>query len=231
MLNDLEINSNLREIGNEDSQVRESVLNYWHQNREQNNFTVEQYKYLLSESLKKINDFEKSILVRSYSLLLVDCILQADLEKDILSNDERIDIVKKLIKYMKAEHDFRGFDPKYGWIHTLAHLSDCIYTLSKIIPDNYCDLLINYLQLIDTAKCKYYHLEDERIARALAEVPESYQDQVNIWITTRANYLEKKELDLNNYLYQVSKYRLIYKALLRYETYTSQILGQLNSFY
>lgn len=231
MVNNIEINSNLQKIGNRDSQVRESVFNYWHQNREQNNFTNEQYKHLLSESLKNINDFEKCILVRSYSLLLLDCILQVDLEKDILSNEERTDVVINLTKYMEAEHDFRGFDPKCGWIHALAHLSDCIYTLSKIIPDNYSDLILNYLQLVDTANCKYYHLEDERIARALDVVPDNYQDQVNIWITTRANYLEKKELDLNNYLYQVSKYRLIYKALLRYETYTAQILEQLNSFY
>ncbi len=225
-----QIMQNLENIGNPDPNIREQVFTFWHVKREQNKFSQDQYEYLLKRSIDNIQN-KQQVLVRSYSLLLLDCLLQADSSYNLFDENDYQIITSNLIEYMTLETDFRGYDPKLGFIHTLSHLSDCIYTLNYNNKVNIDQLLKTYLYLIDNANCKYLHLEDERIARVLANINPQYRLLIGTWLSTRNSYLSVKNPDRSTYLLQVSKYRLIYKALQSYQTYNSILSNQLNTFY
>ncbi len=224
-----QIEANLQNIGNSDSEIREQVFEFWHLNREQRKFNLEQYRYLLEQAI--INTNNNQVLIRSYSLLLLDCLLQADSDYNLFDQNDYQNITNALIEYMNFENDFRGYNKKVGFIHTLAHLSDCIYSLSNNKQINIGNIIKVYLKLIDEANCKYQHLEDERIARALANVDSRHQLLVANWLSTRSSYLKAQKLCQSSYLLHVSKYRLIYKALLSYEMYNSILINQLKTFY
>ncbi len=124
-----QIIQNLQNIGNPDPNICEQVFTFWHVNREQNKFNQDQYEYLLKKSIDNIQN-KQQVLVRSYSLLLLDCLLQADSSYNLFDENDYQIVTSSLIEYMTLETDFRGYDPKLGFIHALSHLSDCIYTLN-----------------------------------------------------------------------------------------------------
>ncbi|WOO89176.1 DUF2785 domain-containing protein [Mollicutes bacterium LVI A0078] len=79
-------------------------------------------------------------------------------------------IIKQLVIYMKQEKNFSGYQQGIGWIHTFAHLSDCIYSLAispKTTNSQKQELLKAFLGSIDSNSSVYSFREDERIARAL----------------------------------------------------------------
>lgn len=85
------LDQKLKLIGSKDEQRREQTFEFWHLSRINNQFDNDQYKYLLIQSLKLIMynikfDANYSVLTRSYSLLLIDYLLQADSDYCIYSS-------------------------------------------------------------------------------------------------------------------------------------------------
>lgn len=215
-----EIDQKLLSIGSTNESMREETFEYWHVQRINNKFSKEEYHYLLQAVQTNVfigilEEQSDDVYLRSYSLLLLDCLLQADAQYDIFNKDTISKIVKVLIDYMNQEQDWRGYDSSSGYIHTLAHLSDCIYSLlnsSKLAESDKEELVQAYLNLIDTTTCEFKYLEDERIARALSALDPTNQHLMN-WISTRLEYLNNLELKTEARIIKGNNYHLILKSL------------------
>lgn len=148
-------------------------------------------------------DANYSVLTRSYSLLLIDCLLQADNDYCIYSSAEIQMIIKQLVIYMKQEKNFSGYQQGIGWIHTLAHLNDCIYSFR----------------------------EDERIARGLNAFSIDFDVQILSWLKTRKEYLLTINVEEEQKQLLVSKYRQVVKALFKYDKHRDELLVLLDTLY
>lgn len=227
----------LQNIGSPDEKQRELIFEYWHKQRINNLFSKEQYKQLLLLSQDLINYHidspeQEGVLTRSYSLLLIDCLLQADNEYDVYSESDMEQLVSSIINYMKLEQDWRGYESELGYIHTLAHLSDCIYSLldsDKYSRNQKENILKQYLYLVDNTTCDFMYLEDERVARALSKI---FSNQIlNDWICSRVEYIQSLNLPRNKRILVVNKNRLILKAMLIFNKESSYIRNELERLY
>lgn len=233
------LDQKLKLIGSKDEQLREQTFEFWHLSRINNQFDNDQYKYLLTQSLKLIMynikfDANYSVLTRSYSLLLIDCLLQADNDYCIYSSAEIQMIIKQLVIYMKQEKNFSGYQQGIGWIHTLAHLSDCIYSLAispKATNSQKQELLNAFLGLIDSNSSIYSFREDERIARALNAFSIDFDIQILSWFKTRKEYLLTINVEEEQKQLLVSKYRQVVKALFKYDKHRDELLVLLDTLY
>lgn len=114
-----------------------------------------------------------SVFTRSFTTLLIAVVLYSDNESDFLS-EEKIDEVKnKMIDYMKAEKDLRGFVSGKGWAHSIAHAADVFDELAK---NRYADtkmfteLLSALWEKAFVSDTVYVHDEDERILNPIIEM-------------------------------------------------------------
>lgn len=233
------LDAKLQSIGTTDEMIREQVFEFWHLSRINQDFNQSQYDYLLEHASKLVmtdieNSKSYSVLTRSYSLLLLDCLLQADADYELYAESIYEDLNKKLIKYMQLENDFRGYELGIGWIHTLAHLSDCIYSLAntrKLSFHQKQALLGSYLELIDRNVSIYSYREDERIARALNAFSVNFDSQIISWLKSRKEYISVINVDQQQKQLLISKYRQILKALLKYDKYRDEILKLFDTMY
>lgn len=217
-----QIDFNLSNIGNPNEASREQTFEFWHELRISNLLTVENTSYLLDRGLdllmfniELVSD--EAVLTRSYSLLMLDCLLQAN--TDNLLTDQQLErVVCKIRDYMDRESDWRGFNLDYGYIHALAHLSDCVYSLAKcerLDIETKQALLGDYLKLLEHANCEYLYQEDERVAKAIAAFDLPCRQLVIKWFGSRLDSIS--DFDREERSKHVFKYRLILKALLVYD--------------
>ena len=72
-----------------------------------------------------------SVFTRSFTTLLIALILYSDNESGFLSGEMIVEVKEKLLVYMEAEKDLRGFVPGKGWAHSIAHAADAFDELAK----------------------------------------------------------------------------------------------------
>lgn len=106
-----------------------------------NDVTISLLNTLLSKDYLFYNigsEGDDSVLKRSFSSLVIDCISWNNLDNDFLDKATVLKTLDLIIKYFNEEQDLRGFDNKKGWMHALAHTSDNFHSLlnqSKIVED------------------------------------------------------------------------------------------------
>lgn len=139
----------LKYVGDTDPELRD-VLIYnifvnWIEEKEY--FSNEELTSLLNRILSEDFIFynigcenDDSVLRRSFSILLVNPILCAHLDRDFLDKDMILKTKDCLIKYFDEEKDLRGYDSKKGWLHALAHAADGMHVLlnCKWITEDIC---------------------------------------------------------------------------------------------
>ncbi len=102
----------------------------------------------------------------SFTTLLVALILARDLKDNFLSQDSIEEGQTKLLAYVKAEMNVRGFVPGKGWAHSVAHVSDAMDELvknPKIKKIAYDDLLHALWSIYLQPHYIFIHDEDERL--------------------------------------------------------------------
>jgi hypothetical protein len=72
-----------------------------------------------------------SVLLRSFSALLLSIIAHYDWKKPFLTAEEVRDLLAKSLHYFAAEKDVRGYDETLGWLHSPAHTSDLLKFLCR----------------------------------------------------------------------------------------------------
>ncbi|KPN94590.1 hypothetical protein AO843_22930 [Lysinibacillus sp. ZYM-1] len=164
----------LAHIGSTDSELRDTYIygSFYEWILEKNllddHHLTELWGYSLNHLLfKGIEEKESDwVFTRSFTSLLVALILARDLADDFLSKGDIEDCQTKLLAYVKAEKDVRGYVPGKGWAHSVAHVSDAIDELvknPKSLKTAYVDILHALWSIYLQPHYLFIHDEDERL--------------------------------------------------------------------
>ena len=168
------LQSMLAHIGSTDSELRDTYIysSFYEWILEKNlldhRCLTKLWHYCLNHLLlNAIEEVESDgVFTRSFTTLLVALILARDLKDNFLSQDSIEEGQTKLLAYVKAEMDVRGFVPGKGWAHSVAHVSDALDELvknPKIKKTAYDDLLHALWSMYLQPHYIFIHDEDERL--------------------------------------------------------------------
>lgn len=119
-------------------------------------------------------DNDEAVLLRSFSALVLSLIVFYDTQEPFLEQDEFDDMLDAVLRYFDAEHDLRGYDPKLGWIHALAHSADLLKFIvrnKKTEAENHEFILQSIAnKLLTSTDVILVNDEDERLALTALEI-------------------------------------------------------------
>jgi hypothetical protein len=107
-----------------------------------------------------------SILMRSFSNLIIAAILYTDASRPGLSRESIGRVKDALVRYVREEKDWRGYIEGKGWAHSMAHLAEALDTYAQhphATSDDRKDVLKLLSQLSKTSVPLFYE-EDVRLA-------------------------------------------------------------------
>lgn len=172
------IKSMLTHIGTPNSELRDQLIygsfcQLSLNNQIEHKLYIELAKYGVSDAFLFHGIGEcgtDTVFTRSFTTLLLALILYKDNEENFLPQGILDKIKENMILYINAERDLRGFVPKKGWAHSIAHASDVVDELAKskkIDQESGLALLHSLLDKIYVHQSVYVHDEDERISNAI----------------------------------------------------------------
>lgn len=112
-----------------------------------------------------------TVFGRAFSVLFLAEMINRDNEQRYLEPAEINDALQRVLTYLAAERDPRGYVPVKGWAHALAHTADALMVFAHS-PRVDASGLMSILRAI-TAKMRsaadwiYVHGEDGRLARTV----------------------------------------------------------------
>ena len=135
-------------------------------------------KHLLNACLDDSHTFYRigeegtdSVFTRTFSLLVVALILDAQRRNRFLTQADIREVKAKMVRYMAEEKDVRGYIEEKGWAHSTAHAADVLWELAKCgeLADrqDLLDILHAVSEKVIISNYIYIHKEDERMARAV----------------------------------------------------------------
>lgn len=165
------------------------ILEVW---IEQGYFTPTEMRYIAGKALHnlRLGLGEKetdSVFLRSYSILVLNMIIDRDNQSPFLSKNEVREWLDKALSYLNAEKDFRGFVEGKGWAHTMAHFADLFTFLTRNQRIQVSDLenMLNAIlhKFSEPTDYVYTHLEDERLAFSIMAILRLNQVSLSFWKT------------------------------------------------
>lgn len=145
-----------------------------------------------------------SVFARSFSVLVLGLVLDADNRQSFLSEKEFRFVIEKVFDYFKNERDIRGYVEGKGWAHALAHAAD---TLNVIASHSYStekeslDLLKIIKSKVLFSDSVYSHNEEERMALPVLSIFKSgllVDQQILNWISEFRSQLEEQKKLVSN---------------------------------
>ena len=194
----------LMQIGNPDSYLRDELIyqsfgkmifSYQLDANELDNllFQLKQDNYLFHGIGESGTD---SVFKRSFSVLVIAAIIEYDNVKPQMDKSIVQDTVKKVVEYMIAEKDTRGFIEGKGWAHTIAHGADALEALAKhpkISHKGITKILIaiehSLLRPVD-----YLDEEEERLAMIIPSLlmMQDTEKEIQLWIGKMKGLVETR---------------------------------------
>ncbi|MCY3003087.1 MAG: DUF2785 domain-containing protein [Planctomycetota bacterium] len=117
---------------------------------------------------------DDSVLLRSFSALSLSLIAARDLQTPFLAEQEVRGLLEHALDYSAREQDLRDWDPKLGWIHSVAHTADLLKFLARnphVDAAGLNQILDAVERRLATPMERGFSMgEDERLARTLAAV-------------------------------------------------------------
>jgi len=114
------------------------------------------------------DDSDESVLLRSFSALVLSLIVYYDTNDPFLEQDEFDEMLEGVLRYFEAETDLRGYDPQLGWVHALAHTADLLKFMvrNKKSEDENHEYILQSItnKLMEPTDVIFVHDEDERLA-------------------------------------------------------------------
>ena len=114
-----------------------------------------------------------SVLLRSFSVLLIAPILGRHRETPFLSKEDVLAVFERARDYLEREQDLRGYDRQKGWLHAVAHAADVLDELAlceELGEAELLGLLESIQKAVFTGLTVYAHGEDERLSNAVVSV-------------------------------------------------------------
>jgi hypothetical protein len=122
----------LQMLGSPDAELRDEVAYYtlsaWIERGHYSPDSLRTMAERLTDNLRVgIGERDSdSALLRSFSVLMLAEVLAYDGRLSFLDDAEALGFLDKVLVYLAAEQDLRGYDPKVGWIHACAHTADAL---------------------------------------------------------------------------------------------------------
>ncbi|MEB2282904.1 DUF2785 domain-containing protein [Lysinibacillus xylanilyticus] len=168
------IQSMMLHIGSLDSELRDDLIygSFYVLIHEKNLLEHAHLTELLEECLnhllyKGIEERESDLVfTRTFTSLLIALILFRDNADDFLSQQKIADCKDKILAYLAAEKDVRGYVPVKGWAHSVAHTADAIDELvknQKLNKASYIEIVSVLYNAILQENYAFIHNEDERV--------------------------------------------------------------------
>ncbi|MFF2797061.1 DUF2785 domain-containing protein [Lysinibacillus xylanilyticus] len=168
------VQSMMLHIGSLDSELRDNLIygSFYELIREKNLLEHSLLTELLEECLnnllcKGIEERESDLVfTRTFTSLLIALILYRDNVDDFLSEHKINECKDRVLAYLSAETDVRGYVPVKGWAHSVAHMADAIDELvknPKLNKASYIEVVGTLFNVILQENYAYIHEEDERI--------------------------------------------------------------------
>jgi len=167
-------------LGNTDPEIRDDIgyivyANFLKREMYSQDDIQTHVKELLANLEKGIGDTETdTVFLRTFSVLFLAEIVYNDNKKLLLNKEQTHAILAKVLWYLDAEKDPRGYIPVKGWAHALAHTADLIQELGKnrsIEKDDMEKLLQGIAdKIVKSTNWIYIHGEDERLSNAVAAI-------------------------------------------------------------
>ena len=135
-----------------------------------------------------------SVFTRSFSVLVIAAIIEYDVLELQLSNQVLEITVKRVVEYMLAEKDTRGFVEGKGWAHAIAHGADALDALAKhplLINENVARIL-HAVQHSLFDQVDYLDEEEERLAVVIVSLLQ-YQEAeevIRLWLAELIRQVE-----------------------------------------
>jgi hypothetical protein len=130
-----------------------------------------------------------TVFMRSFSMLVIALALGAHRRAPFLPDAEIQVIQRKVLRYLAAERDRRGYVAGKGWAHAVAHAADALAELAQCDALEAADLqalLDGIRAAVATPETVYTHEEDERLATAVLHIwrrEEMAETAVAAWLT------------------------------------------------
>lgn len=129
-----------------------------------------------------------SVLLRSFSVLLIAPILGRHRETPFLTKEDVLAVYERVQDYLEREQDLRGYDPEKGWLHPIAHAADTLDELALCEELGEAELMgvLKTIQKTVFTGSVYAHGEDERLSNAVVSVVKRgvlSKEQAATWLT------------------------------------------------
>lgn len=142
-------------------------------------YTPDDYRAIIQQILPDLSarigeSGTDSVMLRSYSALLLSLMVYGDTKSPYLTPAEVEALVNVAATYLLEEKDLRGYVVGEGWLHACAHTADFMKFLARS-PHITAELLGTMLvaianKLIMPVDYVYVHSEDERLAMAVVDI-------------------------------------------------------------
>ncbi|MBV6396181.1 MAG: hypothetical protein HFACDABA_01774 [Anaerolineales bacterium] len=112
-----------------------------------------------------------TVFRRAFSILFLAEVIHRDNQKPFLESAEVNDALARVLTYLAAERDPRGYVPVKGWAHALAHTADALmaFALSPHVDSAGLMRILNAIteKMRASIDWIYVHGEDGRLARTV----------------------------------------------------------------
>jgi hypothetical protein len=196
-------------LGSPDPDLRDgfayTILAHWLIGKQ---FSPDQMSALIEKLLPnlKIRPGETgtdSVLLRSFSALMISQIINEDRKAPFLSAGMAHRILQAALEYLRDERDLRGYDPNRGWIHATAHTADILLMLSFSQHLAASDLQNILAGLADRVTARtgmlFMYYEEDRLARAAANIlRRNLLDEAALiaWLEGRGRLADEESISL-----------------------------------
>jgi hypothetical protein len=137
-----------------------------------------------------------TVFRRSFSSLILSLILYHDNQEAFLSENEVDNLLHWTLEYFKAEQDLRGYVPKKGWAHSVAHTADTFKSFARNRHLDAADLESILTAIADKmllpVGTAYIHGEDERMASVVLEILKRSLLDWNAWDAWLERFVARK---------------------------------------
>lgn len=138
---------------------------------------------------KDIEDHESlSVFKRSFSILIIDVILEWNKSTNELSKTDIFTIFERISQIYIKEDNIKGYYEEYGWAHTVAHSADAFadLILSSYIGMSEIRKVIELIRIKFSDSCYYFiDGEDERTSVVIKNILKKgceYEEVIITWV-------------------------------------------------
>lgn len=197
-----DVKNMLMQIGNPDSYIRDELI---YQSFGKLIFSNQLNSNELEKLLVQLNQDEylfygigeqgtDSVFTRSFSVLVIAAIIEYDVVKLQLNKRIIEHTVKRVVEYMLAEMDTRGFVEGKGWAHAIAHGADALDALAKhplLIKENVVQILYA-VQYSLFNQVDYLDEEEERLAVVVVSLlkHQDAEEVIRLWLAELIRQVE-----------------------------------------